>query len=132
MDAPVKWEAFPEALSPGPARPAPAPLRRRGAPRIEAPPLFVSGVPADVIDVSLGGICLRTRNPLALGQELDLVVSDGLCNFTTELRAQVVWCGRGRVGLRWLALSEAQLQWLRDRSATWLREGEVRWPQEDR
>jgi hypothetical protein len=113
-------------------RPAESPAQNAGAnrrehERITAPPLFVSGVWATVCDISQGGICLRLKERLEPGARYELILTDGLNSHTQEVGAEVVWCGGGRAGLRWVGLEPEQQRWLNQRFQAWLRErdGEV-------
>ena len=92
---------------------------RRRLSRIFAPPLVISGVTADVRDISLDGLCLLTDEPLGPGAEYQLLLTDGLTHVTTELRARVLWSSAGTVGLQWVDLSEDEERWLRQRFAEW-------------
>ena len=115
-------------LQPVPAA-APAPqevVEKRTYERLCTPPLYVSGVWADVYDISLGGICLRLKERLNVGDQFDLILTDGLYHFTMEARAEVIWSRASRSGLRWVGLDEAQQVWLSARFDNWRREGAIR------
>lgn len=106
---------------------AAAGLARRGEegrryPRVERPPLILSGMPAVVHDVSEGGICLHTRESPPSGQRVDLLLTDAQLYHAQELRAEVMWCRPGQVGLRWVDLTRPQQEWLCGRVTEWSRE----------
>ncbi len=109
---------------------------RRQHPRIPAPPLRVSSLAAQIHDVSHGGVSLTSRSPLRSGDRLQLLLTDALVHWTQELEAEVVWSCEGRVGMRWVGLTEAQEKWLEDRFRAWDQErragtdkplDEIRW-----
>lgn len=92
---------------------------RRQRSRISKPPLIVSGLPGDVEDVSEGGFCMRLKDPPPVGQRYELIVTDGLVNFTREFTAEVLWNRPGLAGFRWVGLTPALERWLQNRFAQW-------------
>lgn len=98
---------------------------RRQHPRISTPPLRVSSLPARIHDVSHGGVSLTLHSQVHTGDRLQLLLTDALVYWTQELEAEVVWEREGRVGMRWVALSEAQEKWLEDRFRAWEKEREA-------
>jgi hypothetical protein len=104
-------------------RPRPLPTQggpeRRSRPRIPQPPLHVGGLEATVEDVSEGGICLRSRTALSVGDRLTLILTDGTCYYTKELVAEVQWSRAGLYGLIWVQPTPGDREWLRARFAQW-------------
>jgi Tfp pilus assembly protein PilZ len=47
-----------------------------------------------VQDLSVGGIFLRTQQPIAQGEPLELLLIDPHHNVHVEVRGRVVWCGK--------------------------------------
>jgi hypothetical protein len=94
---------------------------RRAHLRIPAPPVLVEGQWIGVYDIGMGGICLAHAAPLRRGMRVELTVTDGLVYNSHCLTAEVMWCSRGRVGLRWVDLSEEQREWLEERCREWER-----------
>jgi hypothetical protein len=92
---------------------------RRTHPRIAAPPLVISSFNATVMNVSLGGACLMTNQPLEVGDEYELIATDGVFFYTVELKGRVVWAREGRIGLKWVDSTEQQVQWLSERFDAW-------------
>lgn len=59
------------------------------------------------------------------GDRLNLLLTDALVYWTQELEAEVVWSEHGRVGMRWIGLSEDQERWLEERFQAWQKEREA-------
>jgi hypothetical protein len=102
---------------------------RRQFPRIEEPPLHVSGVWATVDDVSCGGVCLKVPQPVARGSRLPLILTDAHMYFSQEVEAEVMWCSGPRAGLRFVNLTDDQQEWIEQRLLAWERDGGARRPQ---
>ena len=100
-----------------------SPADRRRDPRIPAPPMQVSGECRNIMDVSLGGICLDLESPLESGACYLLLMTDALHYHTQELKARVIWRDEGRIGLQWEDLTDRQRRWLEARLSDWDREG---------
>lgn len=98
---------------------------RRRFPRFAVPPLRVSSLPARVMDVSRGGLSMTLYSSVKPGDRLNLLLTDALVYWTQELEAEVVWADHGRVGMRWIGLSEDQERWLDDRFQAWQKEREA-------
>jgi hypothetical protein len=103
--------------------PADDPSDRRRHPRHPAPPMFIAGECRNVVDVSLGGICVDMETRMETGTQCTLVVSDGGRYFWQELPAVVTWCRGGRIGFQWVNLSEEQEAWLVERLQDWDMDG---------
>jgi hypothetical protein len=98
-------------------------MERREYPRELAPPMQVCGECRNVVDVSLGGICLDLELPVAPGRRYGLILADTLLHHSKELQAEVVWYTGGRAGLQWVDLTDDQTAWLRERCEEWDRDG---------
>jgi hypothetical protein len=96
------------------------PVNNRMYPRITAPPLHVANLDAVVVNVSPGGVCLRTCVALVPGEECVLVLEDGYHQRQHVLRARVAWTMGDRAGLHWVRLSPEQCLWLMDCCREWL------------
>ena len=107
-----------EARSPLPEKTG---AERREHLRIPAPPVLVEGQWIGVYDIGVGGICLAQATPVERGARFDLTVTDGLVYNAQRLQAEVMWYSRGRVGLRWVDLTDDQRRWLEERSREWER-----------
>lgn len=101
-------------------------INRRRDPRVREPPLRVTGLPALVCDVSLGGVRLALRSALEVGEQVRLVLVDEEDGTTQELTAEVRWCRRNQAGLRWAELGSAEKEWLDRRISRWRTEGALR------
>jgi len=95
---------------------------RREHARIMEPPVEVSGDWISVVDVSEGGICLRTNAPMRKGDRCELILTDGAVFYTQSLDAEVMWRAGDKIGLRWIDPNEDQQEWLRERCAIWKEE----------
>jgi hypothetical protein len=109
----------------GPAdEPPPAleddPSNRRVHPRVMGPPIDISGIWGTVIDISLTGIAVTVTTPIAVGTQLDLVLTDTRSLEQRWIPAEVMWSRRDRVGLQWVDLSAEDRHWLLERFALWL------------
>jgi hypothetical protein len=99
------------------------PADRRQHPRISKPPLHVSGVRADVVDVSQGGVGLRLEGTdLKPGDICELIVTDAITHQAKTLEAEVVWVAGKKAGLRWKDPYSPQITWLRSRFDLWDRD----------
>jgi hypothetical protein len=65
-----------------------------------------------VHNVSLGGICMSLETPVRQGDRLSLRLRARSSADGQEMRAEVVWSRRGRVGLRWVEQTPDQFFWL--------------------
>jgi hypothetical protein len=83
--------------------------------RVAAPSIVFASESATIRDLSLGGISLDQESPRAVGERARIGLVDIFQNETCELEAEVVWCRHGRLGLRWVGLSQSQHDWLRQR-----------------
>jgi hypothetical protein len=97
---------------------------RREHLRVEHPPLGVSGPRATVQNISLGGICLVLDTVAQRGDRFDLHLTDALSPAAQAMQGEVVWCKRGRAGLRWINQSPMQFLWLCERLNFWWSRGE--------
>lgn len=107
---------------------APRPIEdgeKRRFPRIPEPPLHMNGIWGTVLDVSLGGCCIAASEKLRPGARYELIALDTFQYSNHDLRAEVIWCAEGRVGLRWVDLSPEQEEWLRSRIDVWLGEPQL-------
>lgn len=92
---------------------------RRRHPRVECPPVRVSGLRAIVHDIGRGGIGLQTRAALKEGERIRFVLEDTMSRTSQELQAVVVSVEGQRADCRWVSPTAAQDSWLRDRLAAW-------------
>ncbi len=92
---------------------------RRRHPRLECPPVRISGVRAIAQDISRGGIGLRTSTPLKAGQRIRITLEDTMSRSIEEFQAVVVYVDGQRAGCRWVSPTATQEAWLRDRLAAW-------------
>lgn len=95
---------------------------RRAHPRMAGPPVAVSGLRARVHDISRGGMSLTLYAAAEVGDRFELVLTDTLVHYAQEVVAEIVWAVRGRVGMRWVGLTERQQEWLDERFSFWERE----------
>ena len=79
----------------------------------------VVNVAASVVNIGLGGICLRLPSPAAFVEEQELSLRDQITGEEQSLSVKVVWIGPDRAGLLWHSLDA--------RCSSWLREGMARW-----
>jgi Tfp pilus assembly protein PilZ len=95
-------------------------------------------IPARTKDVSRGGLCCTTRNPLALGQDvslnLSLVFDEQTFSEPLLVRARVVWCtglgeGRWQIGTTFLGLTAENRAYL-EMFLRYLKEGLARQAEE--
>ncbi len=69
-----------------------------------------------VLNLSLGGICIRTPSLQEVGTKVDVTVNFPDLGTSMALRGQVVWVSReppAEVGLRWLDLDDDRRELLR-------------------
>jgi hypothetical protein len=92
---------------------------RRRHPRLECPPVRVSGIRAIAQEVSRGGLGLHTGAALKVGQRIDIRLEDTMSRTSQEFQAVVVSVERERAGCRWVSPTAAQEAWLQDRLAGW-------------
>lgn len=94
---------------------------RRRSPRLAGcPPVALLGRSGYVQDISRGGICLVSRQPIKVGDRQPLQLRDDLDGSQQTLEAEVVWVAGGRAGFRWVRLTAAQDAWLSRRFVVWL------------
>jgi len=93
---------------------------RRVHPRVERPPVDLSGIWGEVVDISLTGIAVMVTDPIDLGTRLDLVVTDARTHDQRWIPAEVMWSEGKRTGLRWVDLSDDDRAWLLERFSAWL------------
>lgn len=94
-------------------------VERRHAPRLPAPPVEVINVPAFVVNIGLGGICLRLPSPADFAEEQHLALRDRLTGEELSLSVKVVWIGPDRAGLLWHSLDAHCSRWLKEGMARW-------------
>jgi hypothetical protein len=99
--------------------PAAVAAERRRSNRLAAPPLEILNLPASVVNIGLGGICLRLPVPAKFVEEQKLALRDRLTGEEQCLAVKVVWIGPDRAGLLWHSLDPACSRWLQDALARW-------------
>jgi hypothetical protein len=93
---------------------------RRLQPRVERPPVSISGVWGEVLDISLTGISVTVERGLEPGMRLDLVLMDTRSAEQRWIEAEVMWSDQERAGLRWIELTAEDQEWLVERFSSWL------------
>lgn len=94
---------------------------RRVHPRVFRPPVEISGIWGEVVDISLTGLAVTATGPLEAGTTLDLVLTDSRSHEQRWIPAEVMWSTPSKAGLRWVDLSDEDRQWLIQRFSNWLR-----------
>ncbi len=96
---------------------------RRSFPRLEDPPLHLSGIDGAVIDVSLGGMGIAVPRQLRVGERYEVVLTDDLLKISQCATVMVVRVNLTTVGLQWVDATPEQMQWLRECILRWLQTG---------
>lgn len=98
----------------------PAPqVHRRNSARLPTPPVEVVNLPASVVNIGLGGICLQLPSPASFAEEQQLSLRDRLTGEEQSLSVKVVWVGPDRAGLLWHSLDAHCSRWLQESLARW-------------
>ena len=85
--------------------------------RYDDPPIDVDGVWTSVYNISLGGMCIGTLDPLKIGWRRRFKLTDRKTRKEWTLDGEVVWVTPvnnelTRVGVRWLEMDPETAAWL--------------------
>jgi hypothetical protein len=85
--------------------------------RLEDPPVNVDGAWTAVYNLSLGGMCIVSLGPLAIGTRRSFKLVDRRTGTSCNLFGQVAWTSPvsselTRVGIQWIDLDAETRRWL--------------------
>ena len=92
-------------------------VEQRQETRIEDPPIDVDGVWTAVYNISPGGMCIVSLDPMQVGWQRKFKLIDRRSGRTCTLVGQVMWTvpvshELTRVGVQWVELDAARRDWL--------------------